>query len=135
MVLRRNHVCVRLHISAAATGNAGLCVAAVVAAALGHVNDLPSRACAQSLWLFLQYLGFVTVGGFEHLANRAICRTVPGRLGGIVSSFGCCLEWSLAAVIGTTLGCLNMPDPRLMCGAEVQSQQQEFQPAGRAFQP
>ena len=48
----------------------GVCVAAVVAAALGHVNDLPSRACAQSLWLFLQYLGFVTVGGFEHLANR-----------------------------------------------------------------
>jgi hypothetical protein len=32
-------------ISAAATENAGLCVAAVVRTALGHVNDVASRSC------------------------------------------------------------------------------------------
>ena len=36
-----HQLCVRLHISAAATGNAGLGVAAVVTAALGHIKDLP----------------------------------------------------------------------------------------------
>src|SRR5947207_2455492 len=61
--------------------------------------------------------------------------TIPVRIAGIVSVLGDSLESRFAAVIGTTLGCLNMPDPRLMCGAEVQSQQQEFQPAGRAFSP
>jgi hypothetical protein len=33
------------------------------------------------------------------------------------------LDSRFAAVIGTTLGCLNMPDRRLMYGAEVQSRQ------------
>ena len=59
--------------AAAAAGDAGLCVAAVVAAALGHVKDFSSSACAAcgTLRLLLQYLGFPTVGSCEHLANRA----------------------------------------------------------------
>src|SRR5437588_6158414 len=40
--ITRVFVCI---ISAAATGNAGLCVAAVVRTALGHVNDVASRSC------------------------------------------------------------------------------------------
>jgi hypothetical protein len=69
-----NQLCVGLHISAAATGTAGLGVAAVVAAALGHVTDL--RSCLYAplarLQFLLQYLGLVTVGRSEHLANRCV---------------------------------------------------------------
>ena len=65
-----NQRSVPLHISAAATGNAWLGVAAVVTAAPGHVKDLPSCASAQCAVLrFLQYLRFVTAGSCEHLAN------------------------------------------------------------------
>jgi hypothetical protein len=50
----------------------GLCVAAVVAAALGHVKDL--RSCAYAsfarLQVLLHYLRLVTVGCSEHVANR-----------------------------------------------------------------
>ena len=52
-------MCVRLHISAAATGNAGLCLAAVVRAALDHVKNLTSRLRAMN------------VRSCEHVANRA----------------------------------------------------------------
>jgi hypothetical protein len=48
-----------------------LCVAAVVAAALRHVKDLPLCACAQGAVLrFLRYMRSVTVVSCEHLANR-----------------------------------------------------------------
>ena len=70
MLLPAHQLCVRLHISAAATGNAWLVVAAVVTAAIGHVKDLPWCASAQCAVLrFLQYLRFVTAGSCEHLAN------------------------------------------------------------------
>ena len=55
----------------AATGNAGLCVAAVVAAALGHVKDLPSYWGAEfgSLQLLLPQSHGVTVVSGEHLGD------------------------------------------------------------------
>jgi hypothetical protein len=49
--------------------------------------------------------------------------TIAIGIAGIVSVLGDSLDSRFAAVIGTTLGCLNMPDRRLMYGAEVQSQQ------------
>jgi hypothetical protein len=49
--------------------------------------------------------------------------TIPVRIAGIVSVLGDSLDSRFTAVIGTTLGRLNMPDRRLMYGAEVQSRQ------------
>jgi hypothetical protein len=102
---RAYQLCVSLHISAAATGNAGLCIAAVVGAALGHVKYLRSCSCAPfaRLQFLLQYLRLVALGRGKHL-RIAMCRTVPVRLGGIDSCFDCCLGSSFAAVIGTTWG-------------------------------
>jgi hypothetical protein len=54
-----------------AGGNAELCVAAVIAAALGNVKDL--RTCAFGPFARLQllhYLRWVTVRRGEHLTNR-----------------------------------------------------------------
>ena len=69
-----NQRCVPLHISAVATGNAWLVVAAVVTAAPGHVKDLPSCAAAPCAVLrLLQCLRFVTAGSCEHLANCQAC--------------------------------------------------------------
>ena len=71
MLLRRVSGVCSLHIFDAATENAWLIVAAVVAAALRHVKDLPLCACAQCAVLrLLQYLRSVTVVSCEHLANR-----------------------------------------------------------------
>jgi hypothetical protein len=75
-----HQLCVALHISAAATRNACLSVAAVVAAALGNVNDL--RSCLYAPFARLQllhYLRWVTVRRGEHLANRVRdgCSWVP----------------------------------------------------------
>src|ERR1700693_2011760 len=39
--------------------------------------------------------------------------TIPVRIGGMVSVLSCCLDSRFAAVIGTTLGRLNMPDRRV----------------------
>src|SRR5690242_20853331 len=58
-------------ISAAATGNAGLCVAAVVRTALGHVNDVASRSCGACGAFAAFPPGFLAVRGCEHLAHRA----------------------------------------------------------------
>jgi hypothetical protein len=43
--------------------------------------------------------------------------TIPVRIAGIVSVPGDSLDSRFAAVMGTTLGYLNMPDRRLMPGA------------------
>jgi hypothetical protein len=45
--------------------------------------------------------------------------TIPVRIAGIVSVLGDSLDSRFAAVIGTTLGYLNMPDRRLMPGANA----------------
>ena len=60
-----------LHISDAATGNAWLCVAAVVAAAPGHEKDLPStsRAPFGTLQLLIEHAHAASVGSCEHLSN------------------------------------------------------------------
>jgi hypothetical protein len=42
-------------------------------------------------------------------------------VGGIVCFLSGSWDSRLTTLMGTTLGCLNMPDPRLMWGAEVQS--------------
>jgi hypothetical protein len=102
-----------------AAGNAGLCVAAVSRAALGHVKNFSSAhsRCAV-LRLLLQHLRVVMLGGFEHLAKRDLQDGPNGR-----NRFFLRLLFvsSFAAVIETTLRHLNMPERRLMWGAEVQS--------------
>jgi hypothetical protein len=56
-------------ISAAATENAGLCVAAVVRTALGHVNDVASRSCGACGAFAAFPPGFLAVRGCEHRPN------------------------------------------------------------------
>ena len=56
-------------------------------------------------------------------SENEICTNVPFRIGSISSL----VEFCRLALMGTTLECLGMPDPRLMCGPEVQSKWQEFQ--------
>ena len=85
-----------LHISDAATGNAWLCVAAVVAAALGHKKDLSSSLCAPCgiLRLMLDPSRAAAVVSCGHLSNghaRDGCRAphCAGAHGtaGVASSF------------------------------------------------
>ncbi len=64
----------------AAAGDAGLCVAAVVAAALGHVKDFSSSACAACGTLRakiedldLTAAGDENIGGLNITVNDALC--------------------------------------------------------------
>jgi hypothetical protein len=66
-----NQLCVSLHISAAATGTAGLMCCSCRRSCASHVQDL--RSCAYApfarLQFLLHYLRLVTVGRSEHVAN------------------------------------------------------------------
>ena len=57
-------------------------------------------------------------GGPESTRPAGMQVTVAVRLGGV----GRLLERQRATVMGTILRGVNMPDGRLMCGREVQSQ-------------
>src|SRR5260370_40875943 len=84
---------------------------ALVAAALRHVKDLPSCACAKCAVLrLLQYLRLVTVVSCEHLANRYLQdRSGPARKNSFFGNGS--LDSRFAAVIGTTLGVRTCPAP------------------------
>src|SRR5438874_21689 len=59
--------------------------------------------------------------GVESIGTLSACAAVPFRIGTIISLCGSC-EVGLPAEMGTILECFGMPDPRLMCAAEIQSQ-------------
>ena len=114
-----NQLCVSLHISATATGNARLCVAAVVRAALRHERIFP-RVCAIRSESCGTGVPELWAAAIRRLGMRV---TIPMRRGETVSLLSGSLESDYRAVMGMTLRSWNMPDPRLMCDVGVQSRQ------------